>query len=1280
MTAKEHVKFIDGKPIQVPRHGGRDARRWRRAVANSAAKPPSPELRTFSFPLDCELPTAAFGAANALYNTAEGTGPGSLLNLLLRLHLAGVGLFQGVKEAESFRNAAAFPDAAFTLAIQRELGLNIPKLTPRNLLNVLKTVPRGDAPAFDVPTVANRIHASCFGKRMDDRTDTAIRMFFERIAEPIIRYATDYKDLASKATSILESIGERVREMAPSAPSLAITLTASGNDLPLYYTGEVDPVEAEEPREFWLHHVIACLLRKNPDAKPGEVQDAVLSMNNNALSKLFGVALFDGKGADGALRKMTVSQLQQALGVPADRLSDLEALRDAIQAIQSPPLFDERHYADYRPAVGGKLRSWIANYLTRLEILQKQLESIGDPALPETIDPEIELIASGLRLQIDDVRGMVRDRHAVASKALECVRSLRGHTTDRRPIESAVALDRHLNSIRDLQGHLESIANQVRQLLEREGFERLHPWATALEAGDAGLFALPRISGGTDDVTKVLAELSASTTRLLANVERLRGVVGSSSGCERLAGVLSAYEQDERVRARALPGRSLTDSQVAELAKRRLLSSIARLASRLSPSPAAILWHLLERLLVDDSGPSKKTERVFNRLRYNRQGRLYVSPWSPARHEPLAIRWSEFGSRGWVDDIDRLVEMTRQSLRVKPSGEALQDYIEALRFAAQLNIDGTVDTLPTALVTASIDLNGLLLHQRLENVLAGPTLDRKALSLLLTFLGSNLAKVKFAARRSQFIVRHKFSRVGQDDLLYVPKARTWSMPAKYRDARGVIGQLIRHEQLIPAEGVISVPEVFLKCVAMPLETGVGHLLKQLPHDWYLPVDFRASLLPSISGLPVGKDSVRNPANARRLITSQAARLRGPSTYLNQLSDMFLPNKTESKEWMLILDWVYRSRIVIDGDGVSIVAELERCRPRVAVPIEDKSSNNDVLQLFDRIVAVDLGERQIGYAVFDVNSSLSVEQPGPVNDPITGKPAVGALRVPGVRQLIGTVRTHRGRQAGNTKLKQNFDTRLAQHRENVTAEITQRIEALCSRFNAFPVLESSVVNFQTGSRQLDLVYGDVVRTFAFSDVKAHQAKRSEHWLGADKWVHPYLMAGEYDEATRKRGGKAKPLNLFPGATVNPAGTSQTCVHCARNAVEALKSLGEGKITVGHGGTVVTSLGLLVIMRGTNYPEHEFKQARRRKLNLPLNVPLSPGTYPTPEVMTALRRTMRQKNPHVMARDTTQSRFQCTFGDCGATYHADEGAAINIGRKFFRERIDRKASLAKLEAAS
>ena len=55
-----------------------------------------------------------------------------------------------------------------------------------------------------------------------------------------------------------------------------------------------------------------------------------------------------------------------------------------------------------------------------------------------------------------------------------------------------------------------------------------------------------------------------------------------------------------------------------------------------------------------------------------------------------------------------------------------------------------------------------------------------------------------------------------------------------------------------------------------------------------------------------------------------------------------------------------------------------------------------------------------------------------------------------------------------------------------------------------------------------------------------------------------------------------------------------------------------------------------------------------------------------------RSRRQKNPSVMARDTTQSRFQCLFNDCRATYHADAGASINIGRKFFSTVIDLEES--------
>ena len=180
------------------------------------------------------------------------------------------------------------------------------------------------------------------------------------------------------------------------------------------------------------------------------------------------------------------------------------------------------------------------------------------------------------------------------------------------------------------------------------------------------------------------------------------------------------------------------------------------------------------------------------------------------------------------------------------------------------------------------------------------------------------------------------------------------------------------------------------------------------------------------------------------------------------------------------------------------------------------------------------------------------------------------------------------------------------------------------------------------------------------------------MGGDRWEHPYLMAREYDEHTGKRSGAAKPLSLFPGATVNPAGTSQVCNFCQRNALTDLRALG-GSVTVLEDGIVKTEKGSLRLFAGSDYSEEDFREARRKKQNLPLNAPAKSGTISEREAISLARRSMRQKATSQMSRDTSQSQFHCLFIDCGASYHADEGAAVNIGRKFFRERVDAQLSI-------
>jgi len=181
-------------------------------------------------------------------------------------------------------------------------------------------------------------------------------------------------------------------------------------------------------------------------------------------------------------------------------------------------------------------------------------------------------------------------------------------------------------------------------------------------------------------------------------------------------------------------------------------------------------------------------------------------------------------------------------------------------------------------------------------------------------------------------------------------------------------------------------------------------------------------------------------------------------------------------------------------------------------------------------------------------------------------------------------------------------------------------------------------------------------------------RRQYWFGAEKWTHPYAKVFEWDEEAKSYKKKPKDFLMFPGAQISPAGTSQTCWKCKRNPLEALRALGP-HITVDEAGTVWTPSGNLRIFRGRAYSQAELQRARRQNLNLRLNRPLDPGKWPSKDVERYLRMTMRQPQASTRARDTTQSMYQCAFTDCGSWHHADEGAAVNIGRKFLQEKIVR-----------
>lgn len=1260
----KQIRHTKSGSVELPRHGGVDAKKWRRHVANASAKRPASVMRTLSFPLELTLGYEDyFLDADSLYNTIEGLEKGSLAYLLMRAHLCGLAIHTSTSSAHVARIANYFPDKAFIKALEDGLGIvNVP-LTPQSLFVLFTTPPSGERDLTD-KDLADRIHSSCFGQKMSDKTDDNIRDLMMTLAQAICSKSSSYKHLQEHPWEALAICGETLQKQSPLFPSLSLTPVSDSLAVSLSYSGYVDSVLEGEPQKYWPHHIIACLLRHTPAKK---INDAFLSFQDNGLSQLFGALISSAKGAPGLLLKSNPQQLSADLGIPETRLQDVNHFLDAARSLPRPSLFNEGNYSRYRKILAGKWRSWISNYLSRLAKLEEQTQILGPLPWPKAYPQGLQRVLAGLDLDEVQLQQLDAARIEALASVKSCLAVLSGKSLHMRPIQAAQELVAQLQIIEDAHATFRSVLNQLEQLKQEESEEGLHAglkdWTDCLEQAKSDIFILPNISGGSPDVELDLNELNQRQQSLFRGLGDLLDLI-EKYALGGLEEALAARQSLEKQRATMVKAKSLSDDTFNELAKRRFLHGLLQLSKRLSPPNKQAVMDWLGPLIINSKVP--KAKALLNRVQHNNMGAFYRSPWSPARHEPLPVCWATFQQMQWMELIARLKDATRAQLEVNPTAELLQDLLEMMRFWGQLRID-TLVTIDAALMQNIVEKFQIPLHLRLKLALQKQTLKPSDISGVLTAISSQLAKLRFQARRNKFIVRHKFSGVGAEGLMLVPKDKSWKMPVKYLKASGAMGELLQQNpNWVNQEQ--QAKALFKRVTSGVLGPGQRELLAQIPHDWYVELGFHKKVGSAVEGLDVGKTI------GKKLKSTYGARLIGPSNYFGEVSRT-LTGGVIGKEWMLILDWVFENKLNFESGVPVLHAKPLYCEPRLAVPFERTDPPKESIGLYDYMVAIDLGEREIGYAVFSVRDILQSGKINPITDPLTSKPANGAIRVAGVNVLINDVKGYRSNQSTNSKLSQNFNTRLEKLRNSVCSEVVQKIEALCARFNAFPVLESSVVNFQTGSRQLDLVYGDVVRHFVFSGVDAHIKDRTEHWMGAEKWTHPYLMVRPYEQTTGKRTGKPLPLNLFPGAEVHPAGTSQTCTHCGRNGLKLLRDLGE-KIQVFDGGEIDTPIGKMQLMSGWDYSVAQYKYAKRDKRNLAMNRPLPVGQYNQPSIYRFAKQTNRQKAFDMRSSGSSQSRFQCLFVNCMATYHADAGAAINIGRKFFEDKIDLQASKEKM----
>ena len=1260
-------------------HSGQNARDWRRKVA-ALARRQKESVFTYKFKLDIQDSDVDFDTAARTYNVTEGISRGSLIGLVCAVHLSGFRLFSTEAEMRQFLNRNRYPEAAFAKALGAHTEVKNAAVTVRSIEKVFTTPPRksgGVERPWSADELARRLFQA-WNNRSPQETekDRPESSLSRGIAREVTKKFSGWKELADNAAGALACADEHLATFGGSFPKLGAFSPApagTGSSGTLAYDPESPFVDMTGNEAISPHQVVAVcagrLKRDMPWLDPtsskfaGHLKGCVVTSQNNGLSWLFGNGLR-------SFRKSSIEQIIEDLGVPREERRRVEQLKAFADAIPVNPFFDQDGYAEFRGSVGGKISSWVSNYWKRigeLTALHSQPPVISIPA--RLTDAESATLFSG---QHTNTAGLIALSNRIPDRVREAGNALGvlsgdGANGDGTPGPNDITTVEAVTSeLTELTGQLAMLDNRIEQERERAEDEtyvqRLESLKRDLSKELKKLPKLPklnRISGGADDAGGEIQHLETSLNEAMQRrSEHFRRLTEWASG----AASLDPFPVLEERERKALSDRRMDSGLAAEYALRRLLHSIAAMSRRLSPRATGQVRDALTPLF--------REKRKANLYFHNRRGVIYRHPFSTSRHQAYDLDVDRAGTIDWLSWLEGQVAEIREELRSVPTADQarLHDLLSMEAFVFTTRLGGLPDHVPGRLAKPELDGDFIVIPPLLAAQLNADEVSRDVAVRAFNLFNSAINGLSFRAFRDSFIVRTKFQRLDHEELFYVPKDRPWQPPADYSSAKGEIAKGLALPAVARDQTDAVLPRKTVEGLSKAKfpEPGSRALLRQAPHDWFVELDLRRGTAPRLAGLPVKK----NAAELKRwkVMKRPAFRLIGPpsfKTWLDRtLTDTVRDKDVKLGDYTLLLDRVFKQSLKLEGENVRLSAEPVKIKAELAVPVVDKrpypETKGDLL--FDNIVAIDLGERRIGYAIFSLTKFVK----SGCQDPFE----VGSVAIPTFRMLMTAVRRHRGSRQPNQKVGETYSKALMRFRENVVGDVCNRIETLCERFRGFPILESSVGNFEAGGRQLEMIYGSVLRRYTYSEVDAHKTIRRQHWFTADTWEHPYVHAHTWNTKKKQYSGSSKPLRIFPGSTVNPAGTSQTCRHCGRNAVRALRDISD-KIEVEEDGYIALKNGTIRLLERADYPPRALKEFRRRKERPPLNTPVSKGTQPRQRIESIAKRNMRRAPLSEMSPDTMQARFKCVYVDCGFEGHADENAAVNIGRRFF-ERIDSEKS--------
>ncbi len=1280
--------------------------------------------QSHKFPLMVEpLSEAARDTLRQEYYLSSAVAENTLFHYFVSVHLSGFRIFSSEGAAEIYHNKLILRQSRLDKDLKEALGVEGEPAA--SLLQELKKDIRKGKTKEKVIAKIERVHSFKAKEK-----ETLLDQFVQELATEITDNKLWKKNQEQQRCEAIITAGKKLGFNFTLPTLQPYKYPVLWSDQTAEYLKDADT--SATGLEFAMHQLVSFAAHIARGAKVKVTEDDIKTVLLSDTDKYNGLSSFFNPNKGMQLFAATKEQqLSEQLEIGRCESKKLQNIRNIAKTL----LEHKINFAKHRSLFGGNIASSVSNYWKRLEELQGGLKSIACSVAPEIaktltqleqtqekfvgITAEYEQIA----VSAEHLQALIDDLIQQKQTAENALQRLMGESDKIAGKQEIECIEEFNDCFEESKGLFIQLAEKIRT----KAGDKKGEYKKARELFNTLEFLLPPQSKQQDEIEdgsrylkrKInrysgakIYELSEIKETLTAEYAKLKHL--QQARAKHWQKIIKKYpidiiavrEKTERQRIGNNKSKNINEYNPLDLACRNILQRLADAVKKLGDRTNYAAGELLfEKCNVF---ANKKEGASFFR---ENKGRIYVSAFAEYSHEKLTLgRAFDENIRSATEKFITAFFAWAKTIQKDNNAEAIRDAALAEQAMYALSCSGVSQEVPTTLARPDESCE-LEIPAGLQQALKKETVNSGELGRIFNAYASEINGLCARLVRRQIIVKSRLQHIDDKDFYYLPKAdRDFTPPQKLFNNDGAVqgdSPLARTWRILQTEKILFVDNnpigkaAKIKASALPAaldllkdnleqEEGGAHILRtclrQIPHSWY----YKNSEYPTLK--PMGEE--KNPRlldqDGQKLCglwrlekgitlkkTKKAdsdsmryLRLSGTSRHKGWLDNVLL-GRASFGDSSLIIEEEYRQQY----DKKGPIVEYNKTRVEIAAVFKTPAPTRQEQEflLKDYFIAIDLGERGIGYSVYKVPEAGNN---GKLQQPIIS----GHVVLPILRRLMKRVDNYRRRQQPRQRFQTNINTALQQLREVTIGELAGTIDGLMNKYKAFPVFESSVGGFESGGRALKMVYGSILHLYSFSDVDAHKTKRQNHWQAtkAPTWKHPNLKRLD------RKG--APELSLFPGVVVSPAGTSQTCSVCEENPLTLIEDEIECPLSTDSNGILtLPEAGEKLYIYG--YTKHEKKSEKYNSLPTTDGLLKNHSFKNKKELLKHVKKMLRHKPLSKKSKDTSQSSYLSPFVSTQKKLaqlsktelkkqhyfrpsysdlifmHADVNAAINIGKKWW-----------------